>query len=203
MEDSMIDPNLIEFVWEAITAGVIGSAAYEGVRAILGKGYDKLASYSKNKQKSNFDATLLSILEEDERVKQQLSQLQKNLISYQKQTHSGVGDNVGRDKIINYTNPSPLQISRYNLTDKQKDTLRALVKIGQTWQEEFTITWFPDGTSDILDYLDTPPEIPEGHIRVLEEEGLLNCEFFIDGNAEITLTNKSYKAVETNFQETI
>ena len=48
----MIDPNLIAFVWSAVTGGVIGNAAYDGIKVILGKGFDRLASYAKEKKRA-------------------------------------------------------------------------------------------------------------------------------------------------------
>ena len=146
----MTDSTLINFIWNAMVTGIVGNAAYDGIRAILAKDFDKLLPFSKDKQKPEFEAALISILARDQKIEQQLSQLQKNLSNGQHQYHSGVSDNVGRDKIINYVVSASSQGVKYSLTDKQKHSLRKLVEIGRTWQREFTITWHADGTSDIL-----------------------------------------------------
>ena len=175
----MTNSTLINFIWNAIVTGMIGNAAYEGIRAILGKDFDSLLRFSKGKQKPEFEATLISILARDEKIEQQLSQLQQDLNNGQSQNHSGIGDNVGRDKTVNYIISAPSQIAKYNLTDKQKDALIKLVEIGKTWQQEFTITWHENGISDIVDYDGTPPQISKGDIRILQKEKLLSCEFDI------------------------
>jgi hypothetical protein len=195
----MINPDLVAFVWSAITSGVIGNATYDGIKLVLGEGFDRLSSYAKENKKSDFEIALHAILETNEEIRQKLSLLQENPTNIQQQNHSGIGDIIGRDKTVNYILPSPSQVTEYNLTNKQKESLKSLVKIGQAWREEFTMTWFDDGSSDISGYDGDPPQIPKGHILVLEEEGLLNCELYIDGNAFITLTHKSFRAVETNF----
>jgi len=74
----MIDPNLIAFVWSAVVSGVAGNAAYDGIKTILGKGFDRLAYYAQEKKKSEFETALLSILETNEKIKQQLSELNEN-----------------------------------------------------------------------------------------------------------------------------
>jgi hypothetical protein len=200
----MIDPNLIAFVWSAITSGVIGNVAYDGIKLILGKGFDRLASYAKENKESEFEIALLSILETNEKIAQELSQLREGVTNIQQQKHSGTGDNIGRDKIINITQVSASsQTVKYNLTDKQKNALKELVEIGRTWRNEFFIIWFPpDDINDILDYPNNPPQVSKGDVRILGKENLLECEFSSDQKAYIILIRKSYEAVETNFQET-
>ena len=195
----MINPDLVAFVWSAVASGVIGNATYDGIKLVLGEGFDRLSSYAEENKKSDFEIALHAILETNEEIRQKLSLLQENPANIQQQNHSGSGDNIGGDKMVNYILSSPSHVTEYNLTDKQKDSLRALVEIGQTGQEEFDIVWHNDDVNDISNYDGNPPQIPKGHIRVLKEEGLLNCEFYINGNAHITLTHKSYRAVETNF----
>lgn len=41
----MNEMALIGFVWNAISGDVIGNAAYDGAKAILGRGFNRLASY--------------------------------------------------------------------------------------------------------------------------------------------------------------
>lgn len=200
----MIDPNLIVFVWNAVTSGVIGNAAYDGIKSILGKGFERLASYAKENKESEFEIALLSIIETNEKIAQELSQLQAGITNIQQQRHSGTGDNIGRDKIVNINQVlAPSHTVKYNLMDKQKNTLRNLVEIGRTWQNEFYVIWHPPhDISDILDYPKNSPQISKGDIRILEKENLLECEFSSNEKAYIILNRKSYEAVETNFQET-
>jgi hypothetical protein len=89
----MIDPNLVAFIWTAVVSGVAGNAAYDGIKAILGKGFERLASYAREKKKGEFEIALLSILETNEKIEQQLSQLlsqlQENPASEIKVTNRG------------------------------------------------------------------------------------------------------------------
>lgn len=58
-EDRLVNEMaLIGFVWNAISGDVIGNAAYDGVKAILGKGFDRLASYAKENNKNDFEIAL-------------------------------------------------------------------------------------------------------------------------------------------------
>lgn len=89
----------------------------------------------------------------------------------------------------------------HNLTGKQQNALKSIVYLGRSWREEFYIIWHdPDEISDILDYDSTPPQISRGDIRALEQEGLLICEFFSNTKVRVTLTSKSYEAVDTDFK---
>jgi hypothetical protein len=89
----------------------------------------------------------------------------------------------------------------YNLTSKQKDALKSITRLGRSWREEFYIVWHdPDGISDILDYDGTPPQFSKGDIRALEREGLLIAEFLGNNKVHITLTAKSYEAVDVDFK---
>ena len=94
------------FVWNAVTSGVIGNAAYDGIKATLGRGFDKLASYAREEKQSEFEIALLSILETNEKIAQELSQLRDGANNIQKQNHFGTGDNIGRDKVINFNQVS-------------------------------------------------------------------------------------------------
>ncbi len=202
----MIDPNLIPFVWNTFVSGIVGNAAYDGIKAILSQGFDRLAVYAKKGEKKEFDIALISILETNENIVKQLSQLREgSLINIQKQNHNGTGDNIGRDKIININQISlPYQTEKYILTDRQKDALRNLVKIGRRWRGEFDIIWHVGANfeiSDILNYDGNPPEILRSDIRALNREHLLDCGFISDYKAHIALTPISYSAVDANFLE--
>ena len=54
----MNEMALIGFVWNAISGDVIGNAAYDGVKALLGKGFNRLASYAKENKKNDFKIAL-------------------------------------------------------------------------------------------------------------------------------------------------
>ncbi len=43
---------MIGFVWNAISGDVIGNAAYDGVKAIFGKRFNRLASYAKKTRRT-------------------------------------------------------------------------------------------------------------------------------------------------------
>jgi len=201
----MTDPNLIAFVWNAVSSGVIGNVAYDGIKLALGKGFDRLASYAKENKKNEFETALISILETNEKILQELSQLREGVVSIQQQNHYGTGDNIWGNKIINVNQfPASSQAIKYDLTEKQKIALTALVELGRAWRKEFYMVWrdLEGEFSDISSYDGNPPQISRGDIRALKRANLIDCEFIEENRARISLTSKSDKAVETNFQET-
>lgn len=62
---------LITFVWSAIAGGVV----YDGVKAILGNSFQRLADYKANDQKAKFEETLEILLENNDKLRTQLSAL--------------------------------------------------------------------------------------------------------------------------------
>ena len=124
-------------------------------------------------------------------IEQLLTQLREGLITnVQQQNHNGIGDNIGRDKVININSLATSQSVKYNLTEKQKNALKLLVEIGRTWREEFYIIWFPPTEiSVILEHSGNPPQISKGEIRALGNENLLLYEFLDIDRALITLLN--------------
>jgi|SRR3972149_4068308 len=73
----MIDPNLIAFVWTTVVNGVVGNATYDGIKAILSISFHRLASYAKENKEREFEIALLSILETNEKIERELSQLRE------------------------------------------------------------------------------------------------------------------------------
>ena len=92
--------ELIDFVSSTITGGVIGNAAYDGLKKVLGSNFEKLSSFIKNDEKEKFEGAL-ELLLENETLKEKIEALKNgNSITTINQTHSGKGDNVARDKIV-------------------------------------------------------------------------------------------------------
>ncbi len=58
----MNEMALIGFVWNAISGDVIGNAAYDGVKAILGKGFNKLARVPKKTRRTTLRFLLQALL---------------------------------------------------------------------------------------------------------------------------------------------
>lgn len=69
--------EIIQFVSTSIASGVVGSVAYDGLKAILGSSFDKLSSYLVNDEKAKFEGALEMLLEQNEELKQQIIELQK------------------------------------------------------------------------------------------------------------------------------
>jgi hypothetical protein len=113
-----------------------------------------------------------------------------------------VNSQIARLEIHNLHKPQSVFNS---LTQKQKDTLSALVKLGQNWKEEFYIVWFlgsDSETSDILDCDDSIPQISKSDIIALKQKQLIECEFTDNNKARITLRNEAYEIESLLNQET-
>ena len=96
--------DIIQFVSTSIASGVVGSVAYDGLKAVLGSSFDRLSNYLSNNETVKFEVALEMLFEENQELKKQIEQLQQEKevsITTITQTHSGLGDNVGGDKIIN------------------------------------------------------------------------------------------------------
>jgi hypothetical protein len=101
-------------------------------------------------------------------------------------------------EIHNAPSPDVFQTSINNLTDKQKNALRDLSRLGQDWREQFYIIWHDAvEMSDILDYNGNPPQISKGDIRALERERLIICKFISDNKAHVTISRKTYIAASS------
>jgi hypothetical protein len=91
--------DLINFVQETIVSGVAGSAAYDGLKMILGKSYEKLSTYLKNNETSKFEAALDILFSENEELRKQIERLQKGENIQNIVQNNVYGDNIAGDKI--------------------------------------------------------------------------------------------------------
>lgn len=66
---------LTTFAWNAVAGGVIGNAAYDGIKLVLGKGFGRLAGYAENGQREQFAIALQAILETNDTLRESLTQL--------------------------------------------------------------------------------------------------------------------------------
>ena len=66
---------LTTFAWSAIAGGVIGNAAYDGIKLVLGNGFGRLSSYAENGQREQFEVALQAILETNDALRERLTQL--------------------------------------------------------------------------------------------------------------------------------
>jgi hypothetical protein len=66
---------LTSFAWDSISAGVMGSAAYEGIKALTGEGFSRLSGYRKNNQQAEFEIALQAMLETNQALRDSLAQL--------------------------------------------------------------------------------------------------------------------------------
>lgn len=94
------DPQLVKFVYDAIYAGVIGNAVYDGLKMvfqpIFGGLWEKWRK--KGQKKEELEKEITEVLEKEPEKREQI----ENLPLYKfYQYHSGSGDNVAGDKIIN------------------------------------------------------------------------------------------------------
>ena len=90
---------------------------------------------------------------------------------------------------------------KYDLSERQKDLLRNLVRIAQEWREDFIVVWHDQsgGLSDIIDYDPTPPKIFRNDILALKRQGLITSDFLTESKARVLISSESYKAVEADF----
>jgi len=96
--------NLVTFVQEAIVSGVAGSVAYDGLKVVLGTSFDRLSTYISNDETAKFEGALEMLLEENDELRKQIEALKEGKEVFStviNQSHTGSGDNVGGDKIVN------------------------------------------------------------------------------------------------------
>ena len=66
---------LTDFVWNAMSSGVIGNATYDGLKVILDKGFTRLTGYTAGNQRNEFEAALQMLLETNVELRERLEQL--------------------------------------------------------------------------------------------------------------------------------
>ncbi len=93
--------NIGAFLWTSIASGVAGNAAYDAIKACLGKGFDRFAGYVANNQREKFDESLASALETNADLNEKLLTLAQantagNSLHIEKNTVTGTvtGNNV-------------------------------------------------------------------------------------------------------------
>jgi len=91
--------DLITFVKETIIGGIASGAAYDGLKMILGKSYEKLSYYLQKNETAKFEAALDMLLSENIELKAKIERL-KNGENIRNILQNNIyGDNIGRDKI--------------------------------------------------------------------------------------------------------
>ena len=143
----MIEPILIEFLWNSIATGVVGNSAYDAIKSSLGKGFDILSTCVAESRESDFNIAISAILLTNEKLLNELQEIQRSgeqlpLIS---QSHTGVGDNIAGDKIVHgnsdYISGNKVvysavqQEESLNLTVALVDALELHHPIKKTWNE--------------------------------------------------------------------
>ena len=94
--------DLINFVKNVIVEGVASGVTYDALKKVLGNSFENLKNYLINDEIDKFQDALWTLLEEHEELKNELSKLQKeHSVNIIIQNHSGNGDNIGGNKIIN------------------------------------------------------------------------------------------------------
>jgi len=63
------------FTWSTMASGIIGNAAYDSLKALLGNSFGRLTGYVANNQNAKFEETLEVLLESDETLRTQLTAL--------------------------------------------------------------------------------------------------------------------------------
>ena len=67
--------TLTNFAWSAIAGGMIGNAAYDGIKALTGAGFARLSGYTANNQQIEFEIALQAMLETNQALRDSLTQL--------------------------------------------------------------------------------------------------------------------------------
>lgn len=67
--------TLTHFAWSAIASGVVGNAAYDGIKALTGVGFARLSGYAANQQHTEFEIALQAMLETNQALRDSLTQL--------------------------------------------------------------------------------------------------------------------------------
>lgn len=67
--------ELTNFAWSAIAGGVVGNAAYDGIKTLTGAGFARLSGYTANNQQTEFEIALQAMLETNQALRDSLTQL--------------------------------------------------------------------------------------------------------------------------------
>jgi len=131
----MDNTEIAKFLWASISSGVIGNAAYDGIKTTLGIAFDRLAGHTKAQKRAEFDAAVFAILETNQKIRNILSSLASGTSINISQHHSGTGDNVAGDKITNNNHISPQQNTIHKSTKFGLTTTRVISPNGVTISE--------------------------------------------------------------------
>ncbi|QEY25907.1 hypothetical protein [Neisseria zalophi] len=72
-------PILIDYIWNnPLATGVAGSAAYDGIKNLLGNVWDKLEVHKENNDKNKFTEELINLFQDTPQIKSQLENLLSN-----------------------------------------------------------------------------------------------------------------------------
>ena len=69
--------EIVQFVSTSIASGVVGSVAYDGLKAVLGSSFDMLSDYLSTNKEAEFNGALTMLLMQNEALKQQIIELQQ------------------------------------------------------------------------------------------------------------------------------
>ncbi|HIP60440.1 MAG TPA: hypothetical protein EYH01_08450 [Campylobacterales bacterium] len=108
--------ELIDFISSTIAGGIMGNAAYDGLKKVLGSNFEKLSSFIKNDEKEKFEGAL-EILLENKTLKAEILALKNGKLvdgSLNKITNSHVDVKLGKSgtmsKSINKVKNSTIKI---------------------------------------------------------------------------------------------
>jgi len=111
--------DLINFVQSSILGGI----AYDAIKKVLGKPFEKLKNYLDNNETDKFQGALEILIESDEEIKNKLLELQqkygdKNIVN---QYHTGNGDNVAGNKNVISINGSNSGVINFGNNNEFKE----------------------------------------------------------------------------------
>lgn len=91
--------ELTNFVWNAISSGVLGNAAYDSLKIILQGGFNRLSDYAARGQRAEFNIALQMLLDTDMKIRDKLEQIASGVYIVGDHNISGT-IHAGRDVII-------------------------------------------------------------------------------------------------------
>ena len=143
----MIEPIMIEFLWNSMAAGVVGNSTYDAIKSSLGKGFDILSTCVAENRESDFNIAISAILLTNEKLLNELQEIRrgKEELPPIKQNHTGTGDNIAGDKVVHgnsdYISGDKVTYSAIHQEESLKanvalvDALELHHPIKQTWNE--------------------------------------------------------------------
>jgi len=136
--------SLIDSIWNIMNNKQANIHILNDIQKLLGNEFKALVDYVNINQKDYFSTALQKILKSNKEIVYYFNNLENKNFH---QMHSGIGDNIGRDKIVNYFNS--INNESLNINVLFNDELTMLYPIHNNFDNNIIITVFNNGSTNL------------------------------------------------------